>query len=65
MTFEEAIELAVKENKTVSFYCQHSNEEIRKITKNLDLKGCHLMKRTPEDVVVYVQPSSIYEMIFG
>ena len=56
MTIQGAIDLAVKENRIVSFICTDSNDEIRKSVH--DWKDCDVIKGKPEDVVVHVFPKS-------
>jgi hypothetical protein len=56
LSIQEAIDLAVKENRIVSFSCTDSNDEIRKAMH--DLKGCDVIKGKPEDDMVHVFPES-------
>ena len=56
MTIQEAIDLAVKEKKIVSFECTDSNDEIRKGIQ--DIKECDIIKGTPESTMVHVFPKS-------
>ncbi len=55
MTVQEVIDLAVKENRVISFHCELSNEDIRESIK--DNKGCHIRKATRESTTVTVIPS--------
>lgn len=57
MTVQEAIDLAVRENRIVSFSCVDSNDEIRKAIR--DLKGCDVIKGNREDDTVHVFPPSL------
>ena len=56
MNVQEEIDLAVKENRIVSFECTDSNDKIRKAVH--DPKGCDVIKGKREDTMVHVFPKS-------
>jgi len=54
---QDAIDIAIQEDKTVHFICSDSNDEIRKAVS--DYKGCNVIKTTEEDTTITVCPPSV------
>lgn len=48
------VDVAVKFEKRLSFYCTESNEVLRGAALSIDLRGCGLGKCTPESKEVSV-----------
>jgi len=65
LIFQNATDEAIKENKLVSFVCEESNEQIRKILSSIDLKQCIFWKATSVGTKVTVAPKHIHNDIFG
>ncbi|MFA6358953.1 MAG: hypothetical protein WCY09_09885 [Candidatus Omnitrophota bacterium] len=61
-SIQEAINMAVKENRVVRFIWEKSNEEIRKDI--VDLKNCKIMKRDREAKDMAVIPPGIEDFVF-
>lgn len=58
MNIQEAIEIAVREDRRVTFECHDSNESIRDSVSFEDQKGCALMRPFKESTEVTVWPPS-------
>lgn len=56
MTIQEAVDVAVKENRVVVFECHDSNEDIRRSIIVGEMKGCNVIKGKQEDTIVIVIP---------
>lgn len=61
-TVQQAINMAIAENRVVRFESRKSNKELKK--EIVDLKGCKLMKPDKDSTRVAVIPPSITNYVF-
>lgn len=61
-TVQQAINMAIAENRVVRFESRKSNKELKK--EIVDLKGCKLMKPEKNSECVAVIPPSITNYVF-
>ena len=60
-----AIDLAVKENRVISFPYSKSNDELRRLVLETDNKGCEIYKSCRESKTVNVVLKSIHDDFMG
>jgi len=65
INIQDAIAIAIKEKKIVSFESTKSNKDLRKTLSSIDMKGCKFYKSSPESDTVNVCTQSIYDLIMG
>jgi hypothetical protein len=53
------VDLAVKSNRSVSFISSKSNDMLRDLILQIDVKGCNFHKKDKKDTMVTVWPKLI------
>jgi len=59
------VDLAVKEDRSVSFLSDESNARLRKLISEIDTKDCEFMKKNLAGYMVDVYPQSVANFILG
>jgi len=62
---QSVIDLAFKEQRSISFVSYKSNDELRQLLSETDDRGCHLIKAMPENYLVNVCPQSVVDFMIG